>query len=104
MRFKDATEFYAALDQVYDGNSEHEFSSSLTLLNFSLNTITGVRHFDFLTKLLHFNGKNLSLTQLAITCLKLTVEVLERRSRLFIVNFDHISHLVLVFLLLTLTR
>ena len=36
-------------------------------------------------------------------CSKLTAETLEcRRSGVFIVNFEHISHLVLVFLLLTL--
>ena len=38
-------------------------------------------------------------------CLKLTIKTLERRqwcrSGVFIVNFKHISHLVLVFLLLT---
>ena len=46
------------------------------------------------------------LTQPAITCSKLTIKTPERRewrrSRIFIVNFEHISHLVLVFLLLTL--
>ena len=61
--------------------------------------------------------------QSAITCSKLTIETLEqgvkyvlklmiktperrhwRRSGIFIVNFEHISHLVLVFLLLTLSR
>ena len=47
------------------------------------------------------------------TCSNLTIETLEegvkhvqlchwRRSSIFIVNFEHISHLVLVFLLLTL--
>ena len=39
----------------------------------------------------------------------LTIETLEqgvkrRRSGIFIVNFEHISHLVLLFLLLTLSR
>ena len=60
-------------------------------------------------------------TQSAITCSKLTIETLElgvkcskitktperrqwRRSDVFIVNFEHISHLVLVFLLLTLSK
>ena len=41
------------------------------------------------------------------TCSKLTIKIPERRrrrSRTFIVNFEHISHLVLVFLLLTLSR
>ena len=42
------------------------------------------------------------------TCSKLTIKTLKRRhwcrSVVFIVNFEHISHLVLVFLLLTLSR
>ena len=41
-------------------------------------------------------------------CSKLIIKTPERRhwrhSGVFIVNFEHISHLVLVFLLLTLTR
>ena len=41
-------------------------------------------------------------------CSKLTIKTPERRqwrrSGVFIVNFEHISHLVLVFLLLTLNR
>ena len=41
----------------------------------------------------------------AITCSKLTIERRHWRcSGVFIVNFKHISHLVLVFLLLTLSR
>ena len=52
------------------------------------------------------------MTQLAITCSKLTTETLEgvkyvrheRLSGVFIANFEHISHLVLVFLLLALSR
>ena len=48
-------------------------------------------------------------TPWAFTCSKLTIKTLEqwrlwRRSGVFIVNFEHISHLVLVFLLLTLSR
>ena len=39
--------------------------------------------------------------QSAFTCSKLTRETLEG---VFIVNFEHISHFVLVFLLLTLSR
>ena len=59
-----------------------------------------------------------STAQPAITCSKLTIETLEqgvkyvqslklrqcRRSGVFIINFEEISHLVLVFLLLTLSR
>ena len=41
-------------------------------------------------------------------CSKLTINTPERRqwrrSGVFMVNFEHISHLVLVFLLLTLSR
>ena len=33
-----------------------------------------------------------------------SVRIQERRSGVFIVNFEHISHLVLVFLLLTLSK
>ena len=63
------------------------------------------------------------LPQPAFTCSKLTIETLEQgvkicskltikkperrqwsRSGVFIVNFEHISHLVLVFLLLTLNK
>ena len=48
-------------------------------------------------------------TQSAITCSKLTIETLEQNyqwycSDVFIANFEHISYLVLVFLLLTLSR
>ena len=53
---------------------------------------------------------NSDQVRLVFTCSKLTIEVLEqgvkyvhwRRSGAFIVNFERISHLVLVFLLLTL--
>ena len=45
-------------------------------------------------------------TQSAFTCSKLTIKTPEqrhwRRSGVFIVNAEHISHFVLVFLLLTL--
>ena len=37
-------------------------------------------------------------------CSNLTVNFEQRRSGVFIVHFEYISHLVLVFLLLTLTR
>ena len=44
----------------------------------------------------------------AITCSKLTIKKPERRhwhrSGVFIINFEHISHLILVFLSLTLGR
>ena len=66
--------------------------------------------------------RDYSPIQPAITCSKLTIETLEQgvkcsnlaikiperrhwhRSGIFNVNFEHISHLVLVFLLLTLSR
>ena len=54
--------------------------------------------------LLKFNNRN-TRTQCEI-CSKLTIKTVERRhwrrSAVFIVNFEHISHLVLVFLLLNL--
>ena len=40
-------------------------------------------------------------TQPAFTCSKLTIETQEQ---VFIVNFKHVSHLLLVFLLLTLNE
>ena len=54
--------------------------------------------------------ENLAITQSAFTFSKLTIETLEQgvkyvqSSGVFIVNFEHISHLVLVLLLLTLSR
>ena len=62
---------------------------------------------------LNTNGHILMTSQPVFTCSKLIIETLEegvkyvqlchwRRSSIFIVNFEHISHLVLVFLLLTL--
>ena len=43
------------------------------------------------------------MSQPALTCLKLTMEALEqwRRSGVFVVNFEHITHLAQVFLPLT---
>ena len=38
------------------------------------------------------------------TCSKLTIKTPERRSGVFVVNFEHISHLVLAFLSVTLGR
>ena len=56
--------------------------------------------------LLKFKNRN-TRTRCKI-CPKLTIKIAERchcrRSGIFIVNFEHISHLVLVFLLLTLNR
>ena len=53
-----------------------------------------------------FNNRN-TRTRCEI-CSKLTIKTPERRqwrrSGVFIVNFEHISHLVLAFLLLTLSR
>ena len=51
--------------------------------------------------LLKVNNRNTSLTRCEI-CSKLTIK--SCRSGFFNVNFEHISHLVLVFLLLTLAK
>ena len=55
-----------------------------------------------------FCSNNVVPTQLAINCSKLTIKTPERRhwrrSGVFIVNFEHIPHFVLVFLLLPLSR
>ena len=53
--------------------------------------------------------ENQYVSQPPFTCSKLVIKTLEqgvkwRRSVVFIVNFEHISHLVLVFLLLTLNN
>ena len=54
--------------------------------------------------LLKVNNKN--IRAMFEICSKLTIKIPERRhsgrSGIFIVNFEHISHLVIVFLLLTL--
>ena len=60
-------------------------------------------------------NSQICFSQPLFTCSKLTKETLEqsvkyvrtqqwRRSGIFIVNFEHISHLVVVFILLTLSR
>ena len=55
-----------------------------------------------------FKVNNRSTRTRCEICSKLTIKIPERRhwhrSGIFIVNFEHISHLVLVFLLLTLSR
>ena len=52
--------------------------------------------------------QSFSFSQPAITYSKLTIQTPERRywrrSGVFIVNLEHMSHLVLLFLLLTLSR
>ena len=50
--------------------------------------------------LLKINNRNTSAR--CEICSKLTIKIPGRRSGIFIVKFEHISHLVLVFLLLTL--
>ena len=65
--------------------------------------------------MLHHNPANIYLfkvnnrdTRRFEICLKLTITALEqrqwRRSGVFIVNFEHISHIFLVFLLLALNK
>ena len=55
-----------------------------------------------------FKVKNRNARVRCEICSKLTINTPERRqwrrSGVFIVNFEHISHLLLVFLLLTLSR
>ena len=74
-----------------------EKTTLLSLQNISLNTPAGIY-------LLKVNNRN-SRTRCEI-CSKLTIKIPERRqwrrSGIFLVNFEHILHLVLVFLLLTL--
>ena len=52
-----------------------------------------------------YNVKMLVITQLTFTRSKLTIKALEKRVKyVFIVNFEHISHLFLAFLWLTLNK
>ena len=55
-----------------------------------------------------FKANNINTRARCEICSKLAIKTPERRqlrrSGVFIVNFEHISHLVLVFLLLTLSK
>ena len=55
-----------------------------------------------------FNVNNRNTKTRCEICSKLTIKLPDRRqwrcSGIFIVNFEHISHLVIVFLLLTLSK
>ena len=51
-----------------------------------------------------FKGNNRNTRTRGEIFSKLTMKIPERHSSVFIVNFEHISHLVLVFLLLILSR
>ena len=91
-------------------------------IKFTLHTYTKrfleflITHRDFRTTGMNTFSQIIIVTQPAITCSKLTIETLEqglkyvqsykdtRTPGVFIVNFEHISHLALVFLLLTLSR
>ena len=63
------------------------------------------RKFCFIALLAIFQSIFWQVTQLAFTCSKLAIKTPKRRqwrrSGVFIVNFGHISHLFLKFLLLT---
>ena len=61
-----------------------------------------VRHFPANICLFKFNSRN--TRKRCEICSKLTMKTPERRQWRFIVNFEHISHLFLVFLLLTLNK
>ena len=62
--------------------------------------------YEFNKEIIAFLDKKVA--QLAFACSKLTIKTPERRywcrSGVFLVNFEHTSHPVLVFLLLTLSR
>ena len=51
------------------------------------------------TNIYLFKVKNSNIRKRLEICLKLRVKTLERRSTVFIVNFEHISHIFLVFVL-----
>ena len=97
------------LQKKYSGDDR---KSLLFRTPFPKNTSEGLLSDDFIPKipvgiyLLKVNNKNFR-TRCEI-CSKLTIKTPERRQwrrfGVFIVDFEHISHLVLVFLLLTLSR
>ena len=70
------------------------------LLYISKDLVKAMKTFPAETFLLKVNDKN-TRTRCKI-CLKLTIKTPEREWRVFIVNFGHISHLILVSVLLTL--
>ena len=78
-------------------------STSITEL---FTTVNGWNSFPAGNHMLKFNNKN-TRTRCEI-CSKLTIKKSKRhqwrRSGVFIVNFEHISHLALMFLLLTLSK
>ena len=82
------------------------FSYFLFHLTLSTKHLTLTNAFPASIYLFKVNNRN-TRTRCEI-CSKLTIKTPERRQRcrysVFIVNFEHISHLVLVFLLLTLSR
>ena len=65
-------------------------------------------HKNNLANIYLFKGNNRNTRKSCETCLKLTTKIPEwrqwRRSGVFIGNFEHILHLFLVFLLLTLNK
>ena len=63
---------------------------------------------SLLSRQLHVQSNNRNIRSRSEICSKLTIKTPERYewhpSGVFMVNFEHISHLVLVFLLVTLCR
>ena len=55
-------------------------------------------------KIYLFKVNNRNSRKMCKICSKLTIKTPERRSGVFIVNFEHISHFFLLFLLLTLSK
>ena len=84
--------------------SQHDLQKSISIITSisSLMASICIKHFTdnlFSSQLREIKQ---TITQPAVTCSKLTIETLELVSGVFIVNFEHISHLALMFLLLTL--
>ena len=84
------------------------FIVRINFLNHSRQVFGVILFVSFPTGIYMFKLHNRNTTTRCEVCSKLTIKTLERRQWLrfgvFIVNFEHISHLVLVFLLLTLNR
>ena len=87
------------LKKMQNMHSQYAYSASFALF---INT----GHYPAGNYMFRVNSRNIR-TRCKI-CSKLTIKIPERchwhRSGIFIVNFEHISHLVIVFLLLTLSR
>ena len=100
---KDLTAKLANINQMLMQGTYKEQYIVNVIVNF--NTITAILKTTFYPVGNYmFKVNNRNTRARCEICSKLTIKTPERRHGVFIVNFEHISHLVLVFLLLTLSR